>query len=174
MNLNSIIDVSITQQSIHMSQAGFGGIMLLALTILYLPNFMIATLAYIVGAGFAVGRGTLISPFTFNLGKIPALPILGALPTGKHPLFIALSIVVVLCGAAFAIWSVDSGLHLFRQTLLLFSSSAFLLAYLGSGALITYEMGSVGPSLWKFPLIISAEFLLGVGAIRVIPMLSRK
>jgi hypothetical protein len=29
MNLNSVIDVSITQQSVHMSQAGFGGIMLL-------------------------------------------------------------------------------------------------------------------------------------------------
>lgn len=29
MNLNSVIDVQITQQSVHMSQAGFGGIMLL-------------------------------------------------------------------------------------------------------------------------------------------------
>src|SRR3989337_2535808 len=29
MNLNSVIDVQITQNSVHMSQAGFGGIMLL-------------------------------------------------------------------------------------------------------------------------------------------------
>jgi len=61
-----------------------------------------------------------------------------------------------------------------RQTIALFILSSFVIAYLGSGALITYELGTVGPSLWKFPLIISAEFLIGVGLIRVIPMLSRK
>jgi hypothetical protein len=82
--------------------------------------------------------------------------------------------VVVAVGAQVAIWTIDSGRNVLRQTIALFVSSSFVIAYLGSGALITYELGTVGPSLWKFPLIISAEFLLGVGAIRVIPMLSRK
>ena len=84
------------------------------------------------------------------------------------------ALVVIGVGAQVAIWTLDSGRNVLRQTILLFIVSSFALAYLGSGALITYELGTVGPSLWKFPLIISAEFLLGVGAIRLIPMLARR
>ena len=116
----------------------------------------------------------MISPLTFTLGKIPALPILGALPTGRHPLYLLGSLVVIAVGAQVAIWTIESGRNVLRQTIALFTLSSFVIAYLGSGALITYELGTVGPSLWKFPLIISAEFLIGVGLIRVIPMLSRK
>jgi len=141
---------------------------------LYLPNFMIATLAYFTGAGFAIGRDTLIAPLTFDLGKIPALPILGSLPTGKHPLFLIGSIVVIAIGAQVAIWTLDSGRLVLRQTIALFTLSTFIMAYLGSGALITYELGTVGPSLWKFPLILTAEFLIGVGLVRLIPLLSRR
>jgi len=83
-------------------------------------------------------------------------------------------LVVIAVGAQVAIWTIESGRNVLRQTIALFTLSSFVIAYLGSGALITYELGTVGPSLWKFPLIISAEFLIGVGLIRVIPMLSRK
>ena len=156
-------------------QPGFiGGILLFALTLLYLPNFLISAAAYLTGAGFAIGRDTLISPLNFSLGKIPALPILGSLPTGRHPFYLVGALVVIAVGAQVAIWTVDSSLMVLRQTIALFIFTSFVLAYLGSGALITYELGTVGPSLWKFPLIISAEFLLGVGLIRLIPMLGRR
>ena len=148
-----------------------GGILLLILTLLYLPNFLISTLAYITGAGFAVGRDTLISPFTFELGRIPALPILGALPTGRHPIYILLALFVLFLGAQVAYWTLDSGRLVLRQTVILFVISTFLFGYLGSGALATQELGSIGPSLWKFPLVLSAEFLLGVGLVRLIPLI---
>ena len=77
-------------------------------------------------------------------------------------------------GAQVAIWTVNSGRNVLRQTIALFVLSSFLLSYLGSGALITYELGTVGPSLWKFPLIITAEFLLGIGLVRLIPLISRR
>jgi hypothetical protein len=67
----------------------------------------------------------------------------------------------------------SSGLVL-RQTIALFILSSFAIAYLGSGALITYELGTVGPSLWKFPLIISAELLAGVGLVKLLPLIGRK
>ena len=173
--ISLLINLRTVHQLTTVLQPGFiGGILLFALTLLYLPNFLISTIAYFVGAGFAVGRETLISPLTFTLGKIPALPILGALPTGRHPLYLIGAVVVIAVGAQVAIWTIDSGRNVLRQTIALFILSSFVIAYLGSGALITYELGTVGPSLWKFPLIISAEFLIGVGLIRVIPMLSRK
>lgn len=175
LGLSLIINLKTVHQLTTVLQPGFiGGILLLALTILYVPNFMIATLSYFVGSGFAVGRATEISPLHFELGKIPALPILGSLPTGRHPLYLIVAIAVIAVGAQVAIWTINSGRLVLRQTIALFIVSAFAIAYLGSGALVTYELGTVGPSLWKFPLMISVEFLIGVGLIRVLPLIGRK
>jgi hypothetical protein len=175
LGLSLLINFKTVHQLTTVLQPGFiGGILLFALTLLYLPNFLISTLAYFVGAGFAIGRDTLVSPLSFTLGKIPALPILGALPTGRHPLFLIGSLVVIAVGAQLAIWTVNSSSLVLRQTIALFILSSFAIAYLGSGALITYELGTVGPSLWKFPLIISAELLIGVGAVRLLPLIGRK
>ena len=173
--ISLFINLRTVHQLTTVLQPGFiGGILLLFLTLLYLPNFLIATVAYFVGTGFAIGRDTLISPLEFTLGKIPALPILGALPTGRHPLYLIGAFVVVAVGALLAIWTIDSGPEVLRQTIVLFTISSFLIAYLGSGALITYELGTVGPSLWKFPLLITAELLVGVGLVRLIPLIGRK
>ena len=175
LGISLMINLKMVHQLTTVLQPGWiGGILLLFLTILYLPNFIIATIAYLVGAGFAIGRDTLISPFVFNLGKIPALPILGALPTGRHPLYILLALIVVIVGAQVSYWTLDSGRLVLRQTITLFVISSFVVSYLGSGALITHELGTVGPSLWKFPLAISAEFLLGVGLVRLIPLIGRR
>jgi hypothetical protein len=172
LGISLIVNFKTVQQLTTVIQPGFiGGILLLALTLLYLPNFFIATLAYISGTGFAIGRDTLISPFTFELGKIPALPILGALPTGRHPLYIFGGVVVIMVGAWIAYQTIESNVLILRQTVMLFAISAFLVAYLGSGALITHELGTIGPSLWKFPLILIGEFLLGIGLITLVPII---
>ena len=175
LGISLIINLNTVKQLTTVLQPGFiGGILLLALTILYLPNFMIATVSYFVGSGFAVGRGTIVSPLFFDLGQIPAIPILGALPTGRHPLYLVFSLIVVAIGALAAYWTIDSGRLVLRQTIALFIVSSFAAAYLGSGALITNGMGTVGPSLWKFPLLISAEFLIGIGLVRLLPLIGRR
>lgn len=175
LGISLLINFRTVQQLTTVLQPGiFGGILLFALTLLYLPNFMIASLAYVSGAGFALGRDTLITPLTFELGKIPALPILGALPTGRHPLYLLSVVVIVAIGVLLAIWTLDSSKLVLRQTITLFTISAFLIAYLGSGALITYELGTVGPSLWKFPIILIAEILVGVGLVKLIPLIGRR
>jgi uncharacterized membrane protein (DUF485 family) len=49
------------------------------------------------------------------------------------------------------------------QTFIFVIAGLTLLAYLGSGSLITAEMGAVGVSIWKFSLSIIAE--IGIGFI---------
>lgn len=57
-----------------------GGLLLLLIQGLYLLNAVIWGMAYIAGPGFAVGTGTLVAPTGVQLGTVPSLPILGALP----------------------------------------------------------------------------------------------
>lgn len=72
--------------TISLQPGFFGGLLLLILNVLYLPNAAVATAAYFSGTGLAVGAGTIVSPWWYQLGQIPALPLLGILPTSRHPL----------------------------------------------------------------------------------------
>lgn len=57
-----------------------------ALTLLMLPNAVIFSGAYLLGPGFTVGTGTLVSPTLVSLGPVPAFPLLAALPdSGPTP-----------------------------------------------------------------------------------------
>jgi len=80
-------------------QAGiFGGLVITLVQLLLLPNLLIWTLAWMSGAGFAIGDGSSISILGTTLGPIPALPIFGAIPTDPHWLFMLLILVVPLAG----------------------------------------------------------------------------
>jgi hypothetical protein len=48
----------------------------------FLPNLAVWALAWSSGAGFALGTGSSISPLATTAGPLPALPILGAVPSG--------------------------------------------------------------------------------------------
>jgi len=149
-----------------------GGFFLSLLNILYIPNYLISTLSYFVGTGFAIGRDTLISPLTYNLGEVPALPILAAVPTGSHPLYLIGAILMPILGGALVIWSDTGNSVLLRQTLILFSLSTFVVAYLGSGSLVTDQLGTIGVSVWKFPLFLIGEILIGVLVMKLLPLIS--
>lgn len=57
-----------------------GGIALLALQLAYLPNAVVWSATYGLGAGFSLGSGSVVSPTGTSLGIVPGVPILGALP----------------------------------------------------------------------------------------------
>lgn len=58
-----------------------GGVFVWSLTLLaYLPTLLGWALAWLLGGGFTVGSGSLVSLSTTQLGMLPALPVLGALP----------------------------------------------------------------------------------------------
>lgn len=58
-----------------------GGVVVWALTcLLYLPNLLAWTAAWILGAGFTLGDGSLVAPWGTRLGLLPSIPVFGALP----------------------------------------------------------------------------------------------
>jgi hypothetical protein len=62
------------------------------------PNIIISAVAYFSGFGFLIGTATLVSPLTFKLSGIPAIPILAALPvmTSFDIIFLLLPILLFI------------------------------------------------------------------------------
>lgn len=59
-----------------------GGLALTIGQLAFLPNLVLFAASWLVGPGFAVGAGSSVSPLATQLGPVPAVPILGAIPTG--------------------------------------------------------------------------------------------
>ena len=57
-----------------------GGIALLVAQLALAPNAVVWSAAYALGGGFTLGNGSLVSPSSTDLGVVPGLPLLGALP----------------------------------------------------------------------------------------------
>ncbi len=87
-------------------QLGPGDHLMYALaTVAVAPNAVLFGSAYLLGPGFAVGTGTVVSPTVVALGPLPAFPLLAALPgSGQTPEWaIGLLAVPVVIGAAGAV-----------------------------------------------------------------------
>lgn len=78
-----------------------GGIALTGAQLSILPNLVIWAVAWLVGPGFAIGAGSQVSPLGTALGPVPALPVLGALPTGD-PAFAFVGLLVPVVAAFLA------------------------------------------------------------------------
>ncbi len=141
----------------------FGGVLLLILNLLYLPNAAVAAASYLAGSGFSVGEGTLVSPWWYHIDQLPVFPLLGVIPLDRHPMWITAGMLFIALGALLAYWTLQSGIQLLLQSALFFAISLTLIAYLSSGSLMTAEMASMGVSIWKFALTTILEVLLGAG-----------
>jgi hypothetical protein len=159
MNLTTFKNISIVLQP-----GFFGAILLFALNLFYLPNLAVSVLAYFTGTGFAVGAGTLVSPFTHRLGEIPALPILAVLPTSSTKWALVAVAFVIALGALMAAWAMTSSTQALVQAIVLLAISISLIAYLASGSLMTNAMSAVGVSIWKLVLSLIIELGIGVTA----------
>jgi hypothetical protein len=61
--------------------AGESALFILA-AVLVVPNAVLFSGSYLLGPGFAVGTGTIVSPTVVALGPLPMFPLLAALPDG--------------------------------------------------------------------------------------------
>lgn len=152
----------------------FGGLLLLLLNILYLPNAVVATLGYFSGTGFAVGSDSIIAPLSYNLDSIPAFPLLGALPSGSSSLALFGVPVIILAGALLASWTVALSSRILIQSLVASLVMIAAVSYAGSGALITDAMSAMGVSPWKFTLSLGAQLFIGAALAIYIPRMSRR
>ncbi len=66
--------------SLHVDTAG--GLLYSVVTAAVTPNAVLLAASYLLGPGFALGTGTVVSPSAVVLGPLPAFPLLAALP---HP-----------------------------------------------------------------------------------------
>jgi len=128
-----------------------GGALLLVLQITYLPNVALSSLSYFLGSGFTLGQSTLITPTEFTLHGIPAIPLMGGLPTGKHPLAL-IGVGVIFIVIALNVLRVRKfhdhykARHAHALLVSLFLTGTLTLwAYLASGGLLTSQLNPVGP-----------------------------
>jgi hypothetical protein len=78
-----------------------------AISLLVVPNAVTWSGSYLLGPGFTVGAGTLVTPNAVALGPLPMFPLLAALPddgdpSGWTPWLVALPVLVGVLGAAWA------------------------------------------------------------------------
>jgi hypothetical protein len=173
--LSLLFNISMVRDLTTVLQPGiFGGLLLLLLNILYIPNAIVATLAYFSGVGFAVGSDTLVSPFSHQLNKIPAMPLLGALPEGTSMIALVGIAFIVFAGALLASWTVALNLKVLHQSLIVAIAIAAFVGYSASGALITDAMSAVGVSTWKFTLALAAELTAGAALALYLPRLFKR
>ncbi len=139
-----------------------GGVLFTILQLLYLPNFALAGLSYFFGPGLSLGFGTQISPLNLDLNSLPAIPLLGSLPTSEYPLLLIALIAPFLIVTLNQIKiSLEYKEFKVRQSEILLSVIPFLIlitlfSFLAGGTLLTQDMHPVGVTWWKLPALFGA------------------
>ncbi|WP_111720668.1 DUF6350 family protein [Homoserinimonas sp. OAct 916] len=157
-------------------QAGvLGGATLTGAQLLLLPNLVIWAAAWLIGPGFSIGVGSSVSPLGTQLGPVPALPILGALPEGQLALgYLGLLVPVLagfLAGVLFrpAVVRALSGMASWRWQAgagvgvgVVGGAIIGALAWFSAGSLGPGRLVEVGPHPWQVAGFAALE--IGIGA----------
>ena len=180
-SLNLLVNFSIAKNLTIVLHPGIiGGILLLMVQILYLPNLFFSTFSYILGSGFSLGSATDITPFIFNLLEIPAIPVLAALPAGKFPWIITLSIMLFVYALInlnkIKALDIDkkSKQQLYLRFLIISVLGSAILAFVSSGSLISANMNPVGVNPLRIGAIVFGHILLAFIATQYFPKLFKK
>lgn len=83
-------------QSLHLDVVGAIAFGLGQLALI--PNGIAWAVSWLLGPGFVIGEGSSASPLATNLGPLPSVPLLGALPEGIPPVAIVLIVLPVALG----------------------------------------------------------------------------
>jgi hypothetical protein len=146
-----------------------GGVALLLLGVLLVPNAAIWGTSWLAGPGFAVGVGTAVGPFGTTLGPVPAFPLLAGLPDGPAPVWLGVAVLTVPLSAG-----VLAGLLVARRLTCSWALAAAeasavgpcvglaiaALAGISGGPLGAHRLAAVGPSPWKVGLAVALEIAL--------------
>jgi len=163
------IDITRLYESVQVSI--LGAVVLTLGQLALIPNLVIYGASWLTGVGFSIGAGSLISPLGSQVGPLPAIPVLGALPVGQLE-FGMVSIAVVLLAAFIATLLIRKSADEIRfefatawtASISLGLSIAFvtatqmgLLAFIASGSAGPGRLAQVGVSPWQVALVVFVE-----------------
>ena len=150
-----------------------GGIALLLLQLAFAPNALIWSASYALGSGFSLGAGSVVSPAATQLGMIPGIPLLGALPSpGPGDLTQLWWLAAGAVAGAIACWVVLGTRPTIRPDAAglaggacgVLAGAAFAgLAWAASGDLGTLRLAGMGPRL--FPVLVMAVTTMGLSGL---------
>lgn len=163
--------VETLHQALHPGVAG--GIALLLLQLAFVPNALIWSAAYALGSGFSFGAESVIAPAATQLGMVPGIPLLGALPSpGPGDLTQLWWLAAGAVAGAIACWMVLGSRPVPRFDLAslaggvcgLLAGAVFAgVAWAASGDLGILRLADLGPRL--FPLLVMAGTTMGLSGL---------
>ncbi|HET9347964.1 MAG TPA: DUF6350 family protein [Arthrobacter sp.] len=162
-----------------------GGAMLTIAQLGFLPNLVVFALAWISGAGVALGVGSQAGALGTAVGPIPSIPVFAALPAGPLDFALAALVVPVLAGTLAGWWFLREGENHFDEWLsikirarwftatvstlalgVMVGSVAGLLAaglaWLARGSAGIGRLTEIGPDPLRTALFVAAEVGIGV------------
>ncbi len=152
-----------------------GGVALLVLQLALAPNAAIWAASYALGAGFSIGSSSVVAPAGTELGMVPGLPLLGALPaSGASSVTQLWWLASGVVAGALAAWIVvrRGRVARFDETALVGGLSGLLaglvfagLAWASGGDLGEVRLTALGPRL--LPLLIMAPTTMGLAGVIV-------
>jgi Family of unknown function (DUF6350) len=147
-----------------------GGITLLLVQLAFVPNAVVWSASYALGSGFSLGAGSVVAPAGAQLGIVPGIPLLGALPAaGPGELVQLWWLAAGAVAGAIACWVVLAARPVVRfdQASLSGGACGLLagvvfagLAWAASGDLGMLRLIDMGPRL--FPLLVMAGTTMGL------------
>lgn len=151
-----------------------GNVALLVGQLAYAPNAIVWAASYAIGPGFTLGNGSLVSPAATELGVLPAIPLLTAVPDVgpggvSHLWWLALGVAAGAVAATLVVLARPTAR--FDETTLVGGLSGVLagvaftgVAWLTSGDLGSDLLAGLGPQL--VPVLVMATSTMGLsGAI---------
>lgn len=157
----------------------------------YLPTLMAWGLAYAAGPGFAIGTSTAVSPAGTQLGLVPGIPLLGAVPESSTSWLLLLALLPFAVGVL-AGWMLrsrlaalggsfsrhagpdeDGGwgirLALLGSLAVVAGGFAALVSAMASGSLGPGRLAEVGPEPGPVALSVGVEVLVGAAILLLLP-----
>ncbi|CAN3701193.1 hypothetical protein MMX123_01186 [Microbacterium sp. MM2322] len=148
--------------------------------LMYLPTLVLWAVSFVAGPGFALGTDTAITPAATQVGALPGIPVLGAVPDSTSSWLLLLVLLPIGVGAL-AGWILRSRMPVTtdpepigpRLTLTvvvaaLTGGAGALAALVSAGSLGPGRLADTGPQPGPLALALGLEVLLGLA----IPLLS--
>lgn len=125
----------------------FGGVVIALISVLALPNLVLWCVSVLLGPGFVLGTDTSVTINSAQLGQVPGLPVLAALPDpGALPSWaVVFALTPLLCGLAAGVVAVRRISHGPWTYALAVGAGAGASAGLVVGLLVAASGGAIGP-----------------------------